>query len=42
MIYMIENTLLALKRWCGTSTRYAKALDTFIVSVFVRCISMLF
>ena len=37
-----ENTFLTLKRWRGISTRYAKTLDAFIVSVFVRCFSCYF
>ena len=36
--HIIENTFLALKRWRGIFTRYAKTLDTFIASVFIRCI----
>ena len=40
--HIIENTFLSLSCWCGISTRYAKTLDAFIASVFVRCIFILF
>ncbi len=38
--YIIENTFLAFKRWRGIVTRYAKTLDVFIASIYVRCIFM--
>ena len=41
-IYLIEDTFLALRRWRGISDRYAKTLDAFIASVFVRRILLLF
>ncbi|MBQ9491581.1 MAG: hypothetical protein IJU86_02255 [Firmicutes bacterium] len=37
---MIENAFLAFKRWRGIATRYAKTLDAFIASIYVRCIFM--
>ena len=38
--HIIENTFLAFKRWRGIATRYAKTLDAFIASIYVRCIFM--
>ena len=40
--HVIENTFLAFKRWRGIATRYAKTLDAFIASIYVRCIFMHF
>ncbi len=31
---------LALKRWRGIATRYAKTSDAFIAAVHVRCIAI--
>ena len=39
---VIENTFLALKRWRGISTRYAKTIDAFVFSVFVCGVFILF
>ena len=38
--HIIENTFLTFKRWYGVVTRYAKTLDGFIASIYVRCIFM--
>ncbi|MCI8879410.1 MAG: IS5/IS1182 family transposase, partial [Clostridiaceae bacterium] len=35
-----ENCFLALKRWRGIATRYAKTLDAFTAAVHVRCIAI--
>ena len=36
----VENYFLALKRWRGIATRYAKTSDAFIAAVHVRCITI--
>ena len=40
MRHLVENAFLALKRWRGIATRYAKTLDAFIAAVHVRCIAI--
>ncbi len=37
---ILENAFLAFKRWLCIATRYAKIFNTFIVFIYVRCISM--
>ena len=37
--HLVENCFLALKRWRGIATRYAKTSDAFIAAVHVRCIA---
>ena len=39
--HLVENCFLALKRWRGIATRYAKTSDAFIAAVHVRCIAIL-
>ena len=38
--HLVENCFLALKRWRGIVTRYAKTSDAFIAAVHVRCIAI--
>ena len=38
--HLVENAFLALKRWRGIATRYAKTSDGFIAAVLVRCIAI--
>ena len=38
--HLVENCFLALKRWRGIATRYAKTSDAFIAAVHVRCIAI--
>ena len=38
LYYIIENTFLKFKRWCGIASRYFKTSDVFCVSFFVRSI----
>ena len=38
--HLVENSFLALKRWRGIATRYAKTSDVFIAAVHVRCIAI--
>ena len=40
MRHLVENAFLALKRWRGVATRYAKTLDAFIATVHIRCIAI--
>jgi len=35
---MIENAFLALKKWRGIATRYAKNTSSFLAAVQIRCI----
>ena len=35
--HLVGNCFLALKRWRGIATRYAKTSDAFIAAVHVRC-----
>ncbi|MDR3349941.1 MAG: IS5/IS1182 family transposase, partial [Acidaminococcales bacterium] len=36
----VENAFLALKRWRGIATRYAKNTASFLPAVQVRCIAI--
>lgn len=38
--HLVENTFLALKRWRGIATRYAKNTSSFLAAVQLRCILM--
>ena len=38
--HLVENCFLALKRWRGIATRYAKTSDAFIAAVHVCCIAI--
>ena len=38
--HLVENCFLALKRWRGIATRYAKTSDAFIAAVHIRCIAI--
>jgi transposase len=38
--HLVENAFLALKRWRGISTRYAKNASSFIAAVQIRCIAI--
>ena len=40
MRHLVENAFLALKRWRGIATRYAKTLDAFIAAIHIRCIAI--
>ena len=36
--HLVENAFLALKRWRGIATRYAKNTSSFLAAVQIRCI----
>jgi len=38
--HLVENAFLALKRWRGIATRYAKSTEAFVAAVHVRCIAI--
>jgi transposase len=38
--HKIENAFLALKRWRGIASRYAKNAASFLSAVHIRCISI--
>ena len=38
--HLVENCFLALIRWRGIATRYAKTSDAFLAAVEVRCIAI--
>jgi len=38
--HLVENAFLALKRWRGIATRYAKNTDSFLAAVHIRCIAI--
>ena len=38
--HLVENCFLALKRWRGIATRYAKTSDAFLAAVQIRCIAI--
>jgi transposase len=38
--HLIENAFLALKRWRGIATRYAKNAASFLAAVHIRCIAI--
>ena len=37
---LIENAFLALKKWRGIATRYAKNTSSFLAAVQIRCIAI--
>ena len=37
--HWVENAFLALKRWRGIATRYAKNTTSFLAAVQIRCIA---
>ena len=37
---LVENAFLALKRWRGIATRYAKNAASFLAAVHIRCIAL--
>jgi len=38
--HLVENAFLALKRWRGIATRYAKNSASFLAAVHIRCIAI--
>ena len=38
--HLVENAFLALKRWRGIATRYAKHTTSFVAAVQIRCIAL--
>jgi len=38
--HLVENAFLALKRWRGIATRYAKNTSSFLAAVHIRCIAI--
>jgi len=38
--HLVENAFLALKRWRGIATRYAKISSSFVAAVQIRCIAI--
>ncbi|GHU23464.1 hypothetical protein FACS1894172_08330 [Spirochaetia bacterium] len=36
--HLIENVILALKRWQGIATRYTKSAASFLSALYLRCI----
>jgi len=38
--HLVENAFLALKRWRGIATRYAKLTTSFLAAVQIRCIAI--
>jgi transposase len=38
--HLVENAFLALKRWRGIATRYAKNTASFLAAVHIRCIAI--
>jgi len=36
--HLVENAFLALKKWRGIATRYAKNTSSFLAAVHIRCI----
>jgi transposase len=38
--HLVENAFLALKRWRGVATRYAKNLSSFLAAVQIRCLAL--
>ena len=38
--HLVENAFLALKRWRGIATRYAKNTSSFVAAVQIRCIAI--
>ena len=38
--HLVENAFLALKRWRGIATRYAKNAASFLAAVHIRCLAI--
>jgi len=38
--HLVENAFLALKKWRGIATRYAKNSSSFLAAVHIRCIAI--
>lgn len=38
--HLVENAFLALKKWRGIATRYAKNTSSFLAAVHIRCIAI--
>jgi len=38
--HLVENAFLALKRWRGIATRYAKNTSSFLAAVQIRCVAI--
>lgn len=38
--HLVENAFLALKRWRGIATRYAKNAASFMAAIQIRCIAI--
>jgi transposase len=38
--HLVENAFLALIRWRGIATRYAKNTSSFLAAVHIRCIAI--
>ena len=38
--HLVENAFLALKRWRGIATRYAKNTASFVAAVQIRCLAI--
>jgi transposase len=38
--HLVENAFLALKRWRGIATRYAKNTASFVAAIQIRCIAI--
>ena len=38
--HLVENAFLALKKWRGVATRYAKNTSSFLSVVHIRCIAI--
>ena len=38
--HLVENAFLAIKRWRGLATRYAKNRSSFVAAIQIRCLMM--
>ena len=38
--HLVESCFLALKRWRGIATRYARNSDAFVAAIQIRCIAI--
>jgi transposase len=38
--HLVENAFMALKRWRGIATRYAKRTASFLAAVQIRCLAV--
>ena len=38
--HLVENCFLALKRWRGIATRYARNSAAFVAAIQIRCIAI--